>query len=176
MHYDPENELLAKSFALVQEKDPDTYAQMVREDWHIATDITEAFPENWREIALDPELPYSSGVTLSDRQITNIPRPQTLIIPSGVILDSMHMEVTPEAYTAEVLVHEFAHIHTTVSNEKEAYAAGANFARRLTEDEGGERMARYIEETAEEVTNPPQHLDWEQLAEEYESHLNDGIF
>lgn len=150
MHYDKNDSLLTAAFEVVKHYDPATYARMVESDWNVSEDVRKASPEYWGAIVQDPNAMTSFGVTISDNGPAVPVSPETFIVPWMVGAMTEENKIAPELFVADVLVHEFAHIHSFENNEMEASKAGAAFAR-LLPGEDGMLITQVADEHAEEI-------------------------
>lgn len=153
MRFDHNDTELAAGFTAVRQYDPQTYDRMQATRWHVSN--------NPFDLAFDFALGIMSSIHNMLAEGITLPGPAT---EDGEALTWVNIElirdvardsqVTPAAFMAEILVHEFRHVHTTGHNEQEAFTAGSEFAKKIPGHDGAELLKDSERSAAFERANP----------------------
>jgi len=153
LQFDHDDLELAAGFAAVRQYDPDTYARMRAARWHVSVNPFDLALDFGLSLMSEPHSMMAEGVTL--------PGPAA---SGGVALTWINIElmramiqgekIGAAVFMAEVLVHEFAHIHTEGHNEQEAFTAGSAFAVKIPGRDGNVLLRASEDAAAFERANP----------------------
>lgn len=144
---------------IVREYDPGTFTAMRASEWHVRVvsnadlsaidDLAEQAGILYAKAFVDDlNTAYGSTTDIEIARKIGHPLPPLLINATYLNQETITsaalrmLKVPVELFTAEVLVHEFAH-HATGANEQEAYRAGSRFAVRM----GQPALARLSDDT-----------------------------
>lgn len=144
MRYDRSDALLANAFKVIARYDAALYERMSADDWSVSTDYGAAFSEPvvWTPRFMDTAA-HAYGTTLAeDDRAYWAGQPGGYVGPAEVFINASDVQawatdndVPIELFAADVLAHEYRHIHqpTQGNNEPPAFRAGSAFAAKLPE-------------------------------------------
>jgi hypothetical protein len=134
MRFDSSDKMLSAGFDVIRQYDPQLYADMVRCDWYVSTDIRSVMGD--RDIdSFEPlyVLMSAYGWTLPRAEYGETP---SVFINAPDILDWAQKHGVPVAmFAADVLTHEYRHVtddpDSGTDDEPSAFKAGSAFATKL---------------------------------------------
>ena len=157
MRYDKSDALLANAFKVIARYDPKLYERMSADGWSVSTDYGAAFsePAIWTPRFMRTAA-NAFGTTLSEDDRAYFAGNQGGYVgPAEVFLNTQGIrewatgnDVPVELFAADVLAHEYRHIHQPSfgDNEPPAFRAGSAFATKLPAPYGS-KIKRMSDET-----------------------------